>query len=129
MRRIAFAAMFGLLLVALIAPVASAARPAPSFRAHSSAAAPGGSLKVIAKVVFAARGSTFSASATVHFGGTTGDVTVDLNRRGASFVAGAKVPVPADQPSAPVAVDVTITYNGTPYAVPTFWARIEAATP
>ena len=129
MRRIAFGAVVGLLLVALIAPVASAARPAPSFRAHSSAAAPGGSLKVLAKVVFAASGSTFSASATVHFGGATRDVTVDLTRRGRSFVAGGKVPVPADQPLAPVAVDVTITYNGTPYAVPTFWALIQADTP
>jgi hypothetical protein len=58
----------------------------------------------------------------VHF--ATGDVTVDLTRRGHSFVAIGKVAVPADQPAGPVAVDVTIIYNAVPYAVPPFNARI-----
>ena len=58
----------------------------------------------------------------MHF--ASGDVSVDLNRHGKSFVAGGKVAVPADQPLGPVAVDVTITYGGVPNAVPTFNAQI-----
>jgi hypothetical protein len=123
MRRAAFAVLTGLMLVALVAPVVSAARPAPSFVGKASAAAPGGTLQVLAKVKHAVRGTDFSATATVHF--ASGDVTVDLNRRGKSFVAGAKVPVPADQPIGEVAVDVTITYNLTVNAVPTFMAKIQ----
>jgi hypothetical protein len=122
MRRIAFAAMFGLLLVALIAPIASAARPAPTFAGKASAAAQGGSLHLLAKVNHAVRGKTFSASAVVHF--ASGDVTVTLNQHGKSFVAGGKVAVPADQPLGPVAVDVTITYDGLPSTV-TFNAKIQ----
>jgi hypothetical protein len=123
MRRIAFAAMFGLLLVALIAPIASAARPAPSFAGKASAAEPGGSLHLLAKVKHAVRGSTFSATAVVHF--ASGDVLVTLNQRGKSFVAGGTAAVPADQPVGLVAVDITITYNSVPTAVPTFWAKIQ----
>ncbi len=122
MRRIAFAAMFGLLLVALIAPIASAARPAPSFAGKASAAQQGGSLHLLAKVNHAVRGTTFSATATVHF--TSGDVIVTLNRHGKSFVAGGKVAVPATQPVGPVVVDVTITYGGTP-TIKTFNAKIQ----
>jgi len=123
LRRVAFSAVVGLLLVALIAPVASAARPAPSFVGKASAAEPGGSLHLLAKVKHAVRGTTFSASAVVHF--ASGDVLVTLNQRGKSFVAGGNAPVPADQPVGPVAVDITITYNGVPTAVPTFNARIQ----
>jgi hypothetical protein len=123
MRRIAFAAMFGLLLVALIAPIASAARPAPSFAGKASAAEQGGSLHLLAKVKHAVRGSTFSATAVVHF--ASGDVLVTLNQRGKSFVAGGKVAVPADQPVGPVGVDITITYNSVLNAVPTFNAKIQ----
>jgi hypothetical protein len=36
-----------------------------------------------------------------------------------------KAAVPADQPVGPVAVDITITYNALPTAVPTFNAKIE----
>lgn len=60
----------------------------------------------------------------MHFAG--GDVAVELNRRGKSYVCGGKVAVPADQPLGPVAVDVTITYGGVPNAVPTFNAHIVA---
>ena len=123
MRRAAFAVVTGLMLVALVAPAVSAARPAPSFVGKASAAVPGGALHILAKVKHAVRGTDFSAAATVHF--ASGDVTVDLNRRGRSFVAGGRVPVPADQPTGPVAVDVTITYGGAPNAVPTFMARIQ----
>jgi hypothetical protein len=111
------------MLVALVAPVVSAARPAPSFVGKASAAAPGGALHIMAKVKHAVRGTDFSATATVHF--ASGDVTVELTRRGKSFVAGGKVAVPADQPIGEVAVDVTITYAGLPNAVPTFMANIE----
>ena len=112
-----------ILLVALVAPVVSAARPAPSFVGKASAAQVGGSLHILAKVKHAVRGTDFSATATVHF--ASGDVTIDLNRRGKSYVAGGKVPVPADQPVGPVAVDVTITYGGVPNGVDTFNSRIQ----
>ena len=123
MRRVAFSAVVGLLLVALIAPVASATRPAPSFVAKASAAVPGGNLQLLAKVRHAVRGKTFSAEAVVHF--SSGDVTVTLSQRGRSFVARGKAAVPANQPVGPVAVDVTITYDGVPYAMPSFNAKIE----
>ena len=72
MRRAAFAVVTGLMLVALVAPVVSAARPAASFVGKASAAAPGGTLQIVAKVKHAVRGSDFSATATVHF--ASGDV-------------------------------------------------------
>lgn len=122
MRRVAFSAVVGLLLVALIAPVASAARPAPSFVGKASAAVAGGNLKLLAKVKHAVRGKEFSATAVVYFAGST--ETVTLNQRGKSFVARGKVAVPADQPVGPVVVEVTITYDGTPSTV-AFNARIQ----
>ncbi|MEA2678034.1 MAG: hypothetical protein QOJ81_2175 [Chloroflexota bacterium] len=126
MRRVALAILSGLMIVALMAPTVLAARPATWFVAKSSAAEAGGALHLLAKAKHATRGMTFSASAVVHF--ASGDVTVDLSRRGKSFVAGGKVAVPADQPLGPVAVDVTITYDGLPNAVPTFDAQIVADT-
>lgn len=122
MRRVALAIVSGLMIVALMAPTVLAARPATSFVAKASAAEPGGALHLIAKAKHATRGTDFSATATVHF--ASGDVIVELTRRGKSFVAGGTVPVPADQPIGPVAVDVTITYGGVPNAVPTFDAKI-----
>src|SRR5689334_9128040 len=124
MRRVALAIVSGLMVVALMAPTVLAARPATSFVASASAAQPGGALHIVAKAKHATRGTDFSATATVHF--ADGDVTVDLNRHGKSFVAGGAVAVPADQPLGPVAVDVTITYGGVPNAVPTFNAQIVA---
>ncbi len=126
MRRIALAIVSGLMIVALMAPAVLAARPATSFVAKASAAQPGGALHLIAKAKHATRGTDFSATATVHF--ASGDVTVDLTRRGKSFVAGGKVPVPADQPVGSVPVDVTITYGGVPNAVSTFNAKVVADT-
>jgi hypothetical protein len=67
---------------------------------------------VQAKVVWASRSKTFTASAVAHFGGTAGDVTIQLKRSGKSFVAGGKIPVPAGQAAGPVKVDVTIVYGG-----------------
>lgn len=122
MRRVALAIVSGLMVVALMAPTVLAARPATSFVAKASAAEPGGALHIVAKAKHATRGTDFSATATVHF--ADGDVTIDLNRHGKSFVAGGKVAVPADQPLGPVGVDVTITYGGVPNAVPTFNAQI-----
>jgi hypothetical protein len=122
MRRVALAIMSGLMIVALMARTVLAARPATSFVAMASAAQPGGALHIVAKAKHATRGTDFSATAVVHF--ASGDVSVDLNRHGKSFVAGGKVAVPADQPLGPVAVDVTITYGGVPNAVPTFNAQI-----
>ena len=123
MRRVALAILSGLMIVALMAPTVLAARPATSFVAKSSAAEPGGALHILAKAKHATPGTDFSASATVHF--ASGDVTVELTRHGKSFTAGGAVPVPADQPIGPVAVDVTITYGGVPNAVPTFDAQIQ----
>jgi hypothetical protein len=123
MRRVALAIVSGLMIVALMAPTALA-RPATSFVAKSSAGHPGGALHLVAKAKHPTRGTDFSCSAVVHF--ASGDVAVDLNRRGKSFVCGGRVAVPADQPEGPVAVDVTITYGGVPNAAPTFNARIVA---
>lgn len=113
MRRFAFAAVSGLMIVALMAPTVLAARPATSFVAKASAAEPGGAIHLIAKAKHATRGADFSATATVYF--ESGPVIVELTRRGKSFVAGGKVAVPADQPLGAVAVDVTITYGGVTY--------------
>jgi hypothetical protein len=127
MRRALFAVVAGLVIVALVAPIAAAAQPAPSFGAKASAAAPGGPLSLQAKVLHPVKGSTFSASAVVHF--DSGDAFVALTRRGKSFVAGGKTMVPLTQPvPSTVAVDVTIWYNGVPQYVPTFWAVIELDT-
>ena len=122
MRRVALAIVSGLMIVALMAPTVLAARPATTFVAKASAGVPDGAIHLVAKAKHATRGTDFSATATVHF--ASGDVIVELTRRGKSFVAGGAVPVPADQPLGPVAVDVTITYGGVPNAVPTFNARI-----
>src|SRR5438128_6022693 len=85
MRRVALAIVSGLMIVALMAPAVLAARPATSFVAKASAAQPGGAIHLVAKAKHATRGTDFSATATVHF--ASGDVTVDLNRHGKSFVA------------------------------------------
>ena len=122
MRRVAFSAVVGLLLVALIAPVASAARPAPSFVGKASAGEPGGSLHLLAKVNNAMRGTAFSASAVVHF--ASGDANVTLNQRGKSYVAGGKVAVPDGQAVGTVSVEVTIIYGTTSNTV-SFNARIQ----
>lgn len=124
MRRVALAIVSGLMIVALMAPAVLAARPATSFVAKASAAQPGGAIHLIAKAKHATRGTSFTATATVHF--ASGDVTIDLIRRGKSFVAGGKVPVPADQPLGPVEVDVVITYDGLPNDVATFNAKVVA---
>jgi hypothetical protein len=117
MRRAAFITVISLLLVALSAGVVDAARPAASFTARANHAQQGGHMQVRAKVKHAVRGSTFSATAVVHF--ASGDVTVEMTRNGKSFNSRAKVDVPADQPVGPVAVDVTVTYNGVPTVVTT----------
>jgi hypothetical protein len=124
MRRIALAIVSGLMIVALMAPTVLAARPATSFVAKASAASPGGAIHLVAKAKHATRGTDFSCSAIVHF--ASGDVAVELSRRGKSFVCGGMVDVPADQPLGPVAVDATITYGGVPNAVPTFDAQVVA---
>jgi hypothetical protein len=124
MRRVALAIVSGLMIVALMAPTVLAARPATTFVAKASAAAPGGAIHLVAKAKHATRGTELSCSAVVHF--ASGDVAVELSRRGKSFVCGGPVDVPADQPLGPVAVDVTITYGGVPNAVPTFDAQIVA---
>jgi hypothetical protein len=117
MRRVAIIGTVALLMLAMSAGIVDAARPAATFNARANHAQQGGNLHVTGKVKHAVRGSTFSASATVYF--ASGPVTVPLNRYGKSFNSGAKVPVPADQPVGPVAVDVTITYNGVPTVVAT----------
>jgi hypothetical protein len=111
MRRIGMIATAALVLLTL--SVGSvAAKPATSFTARANHGEQGGQMQVQAKVKHAARGATFTATAVVHF--ASGDVAVELTRHGRSFVAAAKVPVAADEALGPVAVDVTITYNGAP---------------
>jgi hypothetical protein len=63
-------------------------------------------------VIWASRSKTFSASATAQFGGSAGDVTIQLRRSGKSFVAGGKIPVPAGQAAGLVPVKVIIVYGG-----------------
>jgi hypothetical protein len=114
MRRFAFIVLTSLATLALVAPAVQAShgshRPAPSFTAKTSAAAQGGAMHVVAKVKHAQRGSTFSATATVHF--ASGDQTVTLTRHGKSFVAKGRVAVASDETPGSVPVDVTVTYNG-----------------
>lgn len=117
MRRLAIIGTVSLVMLAMSAGIVDAARPAASFRARANHAAQGGELKVTAKVKHATKGSTFSASAVVHF--ASGDVAMELTRHGKSFNSRARFPVPADQPAGPVAVDVTFTYNGVPTTVTT----------
>jgi hypothetical protein len=109
MRRLAIVAVMSLALVALIATSVSA-RPAPSFTARANHAEQGGQLRVAARVKHSTRVATFSANAVVHF--ALGDVAVSLTRHGKSFNASAQVAVAADETLGPVAVDVTLTYNG-----------------
>jgi hypothetical protein len=71
---------------------------------------PCGTIHVQAKVKWASKSKTFSASAVAHFIG--GDVTIQLKRSGKSFVAGGKIPVPAGYAAGPVKVDITIVYGG-----------------
>jgi hypothetical protein len=116
MKRIGIFAVVILALVATLSTTALAAKPATGFVARANHAEQGGTLHVMASVRHADRAASFSASATVAF--STGPVTVDLKRHGKSFTAGAGVPVPADAAIGPVAVVVTITYGGTPTAIP-----------
>ena len=92
------------------APHHAAPHHAPSFSAHCSGAHPGGTIKIKAKVKHAVRGKTLTGTASAVF--TTGLAAVDLQRRGHSFKLHGKLPVPSTQPTGPVSVTVTITYDG-----------------
>jgi hypothetical protein len=81
---------------------------------------------VQAKVQWANRSKTFTASAVAQFGGTVGDVTIQLNRSGKSFVAGGKIPVPAGQAAGPVVVKISIVYGGVAQPVITKTSMIKA---
>jgi len=115
MRRFGFIAIAILALLALAAPGVSAhqashgAPKTATFVAKANKAAPGGALRIQAKVKHPQKGATFSATATVHF--ATGDVTVALKRHGKSFVATGTAPVSANEAPGTVPVDVTVTYN------------------
>ena len=111
MKRLGILAVLVLTLVASLGATTLAAKPATTFGAHAGHAAQGGSLHITARVAHPVRGTTFTATAVVHF--TSGDVTVTLKRSGRSFHAGTRVPVAADATVGPVAVDVTITYGAT----------------
>ena len=114
MRRFAFVLVTSLAMLALVAPGVQARhgshRPAPTFTAKSNSATQGGQLHVVAKVKHAQHGSTFSATATLHF--ASGDQTVTLKRHGKSFVAKGTVAVGDNETPGAVPVDVTVTYNG-----------------
>jgi hypothetical protein len=114
MRRFAFVLVASLAMLALVAPVVQARhgshKPPATFVAHTSTGTQGGALHVMAKVKHAQHGSTFSATATVHF--TSGDQTVTLKRHGKSFVAKGTVAVASDETPGSVPVTVTVTYDG-----------------
>ena len=138
MRRTALAAALSLMLVAMVGGTVSAHggrghQPAPTFSARASTAEQGGTLWVGAKVGHATWGSTFTATAVVHF--ASGPVSVDLAprvrhqhrgghgapvRRGHPLVAWGAVPVGADETPGDVPVDVTITYQTWVVTVHTF---------
>lgn len=111
MKRLGILAVVTLAFVAIFGSTALAAKPATTFVARANHAQQGGSLHVTARAKHGDRHSVFSASAVVHFGGATGDVTVALTRHGRSLTAGARVAVAADAALGPVGVDVTITYG------------------
>ena len=123
MRRLGLIAVVSLALVAIAAPVVNAGQGSthtpkvPTFVAKTNTAVQGGNLRIVAKVKHPDRAATYTATATVHF--ASGDVTVELTRRGKSFVAGGKAPVSETEATGTVLVDVTITYNGTPQPVQT----------
>jgi hypothetical protein len=117
MRRSTLSALLGILLVVVASTSVMAARPATSFLARAGVAEQGERLHVMAKVKHPVRGTTYRASAVVHF--PSGDLSVELRRAGKSFVAHAKVPVGAEETLGPVGIDVTITYGGAPQLVST----------
>jgi len=124
MRRLGILMVLTVALVASLGATTLAAKPAPAFKAHASAATQGGSLHISAKVLHVTRSTTFSATAVVHF--ASGDVSVVLKRAGHSFHAGVRVPVAADAALGPVAVDVTISYGVTTQVV-SVWGKIQPA--
>lgn len=111
MKRLAALAIVTLACLAIFGSTVLAARPATSFAARANHAAQGGSLHVTAKVKHPVRGTSFSASAVVHF--ASGDVNVTLKNHGHSFNAGGRAAVAADETVGPVAVDITIVYGAT----------------
>jgi hypothetical protein len=112
-----------------VATPTPAATPKPNkkvtaFQAKVTPGHPCGTIHVQAKVEWANRSKTFTASAVAHFGG--GDVTIQLKRTGKSFVAGGKIQVPAGQAAGPVKVDITIVYGGVAQPVITKTSIIKA---
>lgn len=110
-------AFFVLLVAALAATVVAApvmARPAATQGAHASAAVQGEPLLVKAQVRHAVRGQPFSATAVATFDTPSGPVSqpLDLKRAGKSFIARAKVSVPADA-TGTATIEVTVSYGGT----------------
>ena len=79
-------------------------------RVRASKAEQGETLRVRAKVRRADHDSAIAAQAVIHF--ASGDVTVDLVRKGHSRELKVRVPVLADEALGPVAVDVTVTVDG-----------------
>lgn len=111
MRRSFTAFAVVLMLVALVGTSVAAARPATSFVARANVAEQGGTMLVKAKVKHATKRTPYSATAIIHF--ASGDVSVDLRRRGRSYVALVRVPVAVDEALGAVPVEVTIAYGET----------------
>jgi hypothetical protein len=97
-----------------------------AFDAKVTPGHPCGTIHVQAKVNWASKSKTFTASAVAQFGGTVGDVTIQLKRSGKSFVAGGRIPVPAGQAAGPVTVKITIVYGGVAQPVITRTSIIKA---
>jgi hypothetical protein len=113
-----------------VATPTPAATPKPNkkvtaFKAKVTPGHPCGTIHVQAKVQWANRSKTFTASAVADFGGGT-KVTIQLKRTGKSFVAGGKIPVPAGQAAGPVKVEITIVYGGVAQPVITKTSIIKA---
>lgn len=109
MRRLGLIAIVSLCFVALVGTTVLA-RPASPFSVKASRAQVGGHLDLSVKAGKSVKNPKFTATAVVHF--ASGDVKVELTRKGKSYEARARVRVGAKEAPGEVAVDFTITYGG-----------------
>ncbi|MEA2621246.1 MAG: hypothetical protein QOH61_156 [Chloroflexota bacterium] len=118
MRRLVLIVVLGLSLAAIVGTGVMARSYSP-LSVKASKASPGGELVVTIKLksVKGVKAAPPTGSATVHF--ASGDVSAALTRKGKSLEARAKVRVSASEAPGEVAIDVTLLYNGVPFALTT----------